>query len=122
MNVPVQSGSPWVRAAAGLTVLALAFQYGHFLEHIIQAGAWIAGHTDTPYMTQFGYWLSHLLGTTFFGSETPDRIHKLGMELLHLFGNAIYMLGIVGLWWFVRTKVVFAALIFANCSSRYGLL
>ena len=33
------------------------------------------------------------------------------MELLHLYGNAIYLVGIVGLWGFIRTRVVLIALI-----------
>ncbi len=52
-----------VRTVAGATVIALAFQYGHFLEHLIQVGAWNAGDRNAPYMTEFGYWLSNQLGT-----------------------------------------------------------
>lgn len=111
MRLSVQTGSLMVRTVAGATVIALAFQYGHFLEHILQVAAWLAGHTNSPYMTDFGYWLSHLLATLFFEHESPDRLHRLGMELLHLFGNVIYLVGIVGLWGFMRTKVVLTALI-----------
>ncbi len=100
-----------VRAFAGLTALAIAFQYGHFLEHIVQVLAWMTGYTHAPYMTDMGYALAHYLGQTFFPVDAPERIHRLGMELLHLFGNAIFLVGILGLWFFMRTRLVKAAVI-----------
>ena len=100
-----------VRVFAGLTALAIAFQYGHFLEHIVQVLAWISGYTHAPYMTDVGYSLAHYLGQTFFSFDSPERIHRLGMELLHLFGNAIFFVGILGLWVFMPARMVQTALI-----------
>ena len=110
MRAALQELEPITRWLALGTALALLFQYGHFLEHVIQVGAWIGGHMQSPYMTEFGMHLTHMLGQMFFAAEAPERMHRLGMELLHLVGNAVFFVGVCGLWMFVRTPVMRLAL------------
>ena len=112
MRSAFQNLSPFMKVFAIGTILALAFQYGHFAEHIIQAVAWLGGHTSSPYMTEIGHVLSNYLGSVFFAAENSMRQHMLGMELLHLFGNTIYLFGVFGLWFFVRGHTITTALIF----------
>ncbi len=110
MEASFQSFSWPLRIFVILTVTAILFQYGHFVEHIIQVSAWIAGYIQAPYMTEFGHMLSGWLGTAFFAGDEPERIQRLGMELLHLIGNIVFFLGTLGLWLLVRTRLTLAAL------------
>jgi hypothetical protein len=112
MFAAFQKSSPFIKVFAVVTIVALLFQYGHFAEHIIQAAAWVGGHTQSPYMTEIGHYLSNALGTFFFPIEDIARTHLLGMELLHLFGNAIYFVGVFGLWYFIRGRTATTALVF----------
>lgn len=110
MESPHQPYSSPMRITITLTVLAILFQYGHFVEHIIQASAWLSGYTQTPYMTEFGHRLSGWLGTAFFDGASVERIQRLGMELLHLIGNTVFFLGTLGLWFLFRTRITIIAL------------
>jgi len=110
MRAAFENLDPMTRWLAVGTALALLFQYGHFLEHVIQVAAWIGGHTQSAYMTEIGMQLTHMLGQVFFGQEGPERMHRLGMEALHLFGNAVFFVGVWGLWHFVKSPVMRVAL------------
>jgi hypothetical protein len=94
-----------------ITVLFLFFQFIHSLEHIAQAGVWTFGSKDKLYMTSLGMWGMDKVGELFFSNEEPVRKGKLGFELLHLFGNGIFLLGIMGLLYFVKSKKVIWALL-----------
>lgn len=99
-----------IRIVVTLTVTAILFQYGHFVEHIIQVSAWLAGYTQAPYMTEFGHMLSGWLGMAFFTGDSAERVQRLGMELLHLIGNFVFFWGTLGLWFLLRTRTMRMAL------------
>jgi hypothetical protein len=100
-----------VRILFVITVGALVFQIGHFSEHFIQVGAWIFGNQTSPYMSPAGMWLMDTLGQFFFPLAEVAKQKYLGFELLHLFGNAIFMIGIIGTYYFIRIREIFWALI-----------
>lgn len=94
-----------VAAAAGLL-----FQIGHFVEHALQFLIWILGDLsnicgrDTPWMSQ---WVENLVrrgGATFFPTAEPARQMTLGMEILHLIGNSIFLGALACLYYCVRSK------------------
>ncbi len=94
-----------------LGLLAILFQVGHFFEHIIQVSAWIGGYKEKPYMTEFGVFLVNSLGGLFFPHETDMRKNMLGMDVLHLIGNTIFVAGIATMYYFLRVKAMLFALI-----------
>jgi len=94
-----------------ITVLFLSFQVIHFIEHTVQVTAWIFGSQEKPYMTPLGMLGMNELGILFYPNEEPVRQSKLGFELLHLFGNAIFLLGIFSLLYFIRNKKIIWALL-----------
>jgi len=89
-----------------VTVLFLAFQVVHFIEHGAQVTAWTGGYQDSLYMTPLGMWGMEKLGVLFYPNEDSVRQMKLGFELLHLFGNLIFLLGIIGLLYFIKSNYV----------------
>ena len=96
-----------------LIVTAVFFfvQIIHFSEHIAQVLAWLFVQQEKPYMTPFGMWCMHTLGMLMFPNVESARQAMLGLEFLHLIGNGIFALGILGLFFFVHTKKVMWALI-----------
>ena len=89
-----------------VTVLFLAFQVVHFIEHGAQITAWTFGYQDKPYMTPVGMWGMEKLGVLFYPNEDSVRQMKLGFELLHLLANLIFLLGIMGLLYFIKSNYV----------------
>ncbi|MBI2030634.1 hypothetical protein HYT05_03360 [Candidatus Kaiserbacteria bacterium] len=102
---------PWIwYMLAIVVVLGVTFQIAHFLEHGIQAGVWFWGSRSAPWMSAAAMWLSHSFGQWFFhmtGEVVPmERQMMMGMELLHLVGNSIFLVTIASLYYFVPTKWV----------------
>jgi len=64
-----------------VAVLGTAFQAGHFTEHAIQAHEWLFTDRTKPWMSDIAMWLSMHMGATM----------PVGMELLHLTGNLIFL-------------------------------
>ena len=86
--------------------LGLAFQVGHFAEHAFQFGVWACGTyhwvastfcgRDMPYMSPPLTAAVRYAGALLFPADPPARQMMLGMELLHLGGNSIFLATIVG--------------------------
>lgn len=95
---------------AALAGLGLAFQVGHFAEHAMQFGVWILGDysnlcgRDTPWMSP---WLTEMVsraGSVMFPTAMPARQMMLGMEVLHLIGNGIFLTSLGCLYYCVRSR------------------
>lgn len=71
-----------------VVILGTIFQIGHFFEHTIQAAVWVTGSGQEPWMSPLAMWLTMHLG--------PNM--KVGMEVLHLLGNLIF-LATIGAYW-----------------------
>ena len=96
--------------------LGLAFQVGHFIEHAVQFGVWIGGQfqwvvtafcgRDTPYMSPPLIAMVRFVGATLFPDANSARQMMLGMELLHLVGNSIFLTTIAGVYYLMPGKWV----------------
>jgi hypothetical protein len=94
--------------------LGLAFQVGHFIEHAVQFGVWIGGQfqwvaaafcgRDTPYMSPPLTAMVRFVGRTLFPDANEARQMMLGMELLHLMGNAAFVMTITGAYYLMPNK------------------
>ncbi|WP_406011662.1 DUF6008 family protein [Streptomyces sp. NBC_00637] len=83
---------PWLyKAAVGLIGLGVVGQVGHFQEHVAQAGYWIAHPYSPAWMTPWANSLSRGMG------QIDMTKPSLGMEILHLTGNFIFLAGLVGI-------------------------
>lgn len=91
----------------GFAVLAgagLAFQVGHFAEHAIQFGVWVLGDLsqmcgrDTPWMSPWVTELVRQTGSLMFPGANEARRMMLGMEVLHLIGNIIFLTSLICLY------------------------
>jgi hypothetical protein len=71
----------------------VAFQIGHFAEHAYQFGHWVLVDRTKPWMSNAADWLVRQIGMA------VDCGSKMGMELLHLNGNAIFLATLAGLLW-----------------------
>lgn len=82
---------PWVfNGAAAVIGIGIVGQIGHLQEHIAQAGYWIQHPNAKAWMTPWGTGLANGYGQV--DSSKPT----LGMEILHLVGNFIFLAGITG--------------------------
>lgn len=70
-----------------LGVAGIAFQVGHFAEHLAQFVYWIIHPTATPWLSPWAVTLRDAL------SNDP----AFGVELLHLVGNAVFLGGLLAL-------------------------
>jgi hypothetical protein len=86
--------------------MGIAFQVGHFTEHAVQFGVWLAGVHSYAYISPVAKFFIHYLGTFFYPAAPVARQNLMGMEILHLIGNAIFLATIAGLFYFFRTKSV----------------
>jgi uncharacterized protein DUF6008 len=83
---------PWVfHGAVGVIILGILGQIGHLQEHVAQAGYWVAHPNAKPWMTPWGTGLANG-----FGQVDPTK-PSLGMEILHLTGNFIFLAGLAGI-------------------------
>lgn len=87
-----------------ITSLFLLFQVGHFYEHFAQAFVWLTSFKSNVYMSPWGAYLAEWLGALFFQEDVPAIRNRYGVELLHLFGNIIFLFGIIGLSFFDKSK------------------
>jgi len=79
------------KALIAATAAGVAFQIGHFAEHAYQFGHWVLVDRTKPWMSGAADWLVRSIGVI------ADCGSKLGMELLHLGGNSIFLATIAGL-------------------------
>jgi hypothetical protein len=95
---------------AAVAGLGMAFQVGHFAEHAFQFGVWILGDLssicgrDTPWMSP---WVTDMVrrgGRFAFPTADAPRQMMMGMEVLHLIGNSIFLASLGCLYYCVRSK------------------
>jgi hypothetical protein len=95
---------------AAIAGLGLAFQIGHFAEHAIQFGVWILGDIskicgrDTPWMSPWVTEIVRNIGIVMFPNADATRQMMLGMEVLHLVGNSIFLISLGCLCYCIRSK------------------
>ena len=95
---------------AAIAGLGLAFQVGHFAEHAVQFGVWLLGDysnicgRDTPWMSPWVTELVRRTGTALFPAANAPRQMMMGMELLHLAGNVIFLSSLFCLYYCVRSR------------------
>lgn len=80
------------RRRAVLTLVAavgLGFQVLHVAEHVVQSAVWVGATDQPPFMTPWAVWGADVLAVAGHPS--------LGQELLHLVGNAVFLVGLVAL-------------------------
>jgi hypothetical protein len=94
-------------AGASVILLGLVGQIGHASEHFFQVGYWVGHPQHFPWMTPWGDGLARG-----FGQIAPSR-PSLGMEILHLVGNFIFLAGLVGV-------VVLTRPLAASAGRRWG--
>lgn len=83
---------PWLyKVAVGLVGVGVVGQIGHFQEHVTQAGYWIAHPYAPAWMTPWADSFARGMGQVDAGKPA------LGMEILHLVGNFIFLAGLVGI-------------------------
>jgi Family of unknown function (DUF6008) len=88
---------PWLfRGAAAVIILGVLGQIGHIQEHVAQTGYWVAHPNAKPWMTPWGNGLADGMGQIDMSKPT------LGMEILHLVGNFIFLAGMVGVMLITR--------------------
>lgn len=88
---------PWLyHGAAGVIGLGVLGQIGHIQEHVAQTGYWVAHPDAEPWMTPWGTGLADGMGRIDMSKPT------LGMEILHLVGNFIFLAGMVGVMLITR--------------------
>lgn len=106
------SPNPRLNLATALAIVAglgLAFQVGHFAEHAFQFALWILGDPsicgrDTAWMSPWVTEVVRQAGTGLFPTANPARQMMMGMEILHLIGNSIFLISLGCLYYCVRSK------------------
>lgn len=82
---------PWIyRGALSVILIGVVGQIGHLQEHVAQAAYWVGHPNAKPWMTPWGTGLAKGFGQV--DSSKPS----LGMEILHLTGNFIFLAGLAG--------------------------
>jgi hypothetical protein len=82
---------PWVyQGALGVIIIGVIGQIGHLQEHVAQAGYWVKHPLAKPWMTPWGTGLANGFG------QVDKSKPSLGMEILHLTGNFIFLAGMAG--------------------------
>ena len=86
------------RLLQGLTAGALVFQFGHLIEHTLQMAVWFVHPQRSPWMSPWATDLALSFGRIpAADSAEMTTAMQRGMEVLHLVGNAIFLVGAVGL-------------------------
>lgn len=78
------------RAVLLVVVGGLLFQAFHFSEHGAQLGHWLMDRGGPPWMSRWAMWGRDTLANLF------DTSPAVGMELLHLVGNLIFFVALIG--------------------------
>jgi hypothetical protein len=95
---------------AAVAGVGLAFQVGHFAEHAIQFAVWVLGDfsnicgRDTPWMSPWVTEMVRQAGTIIFPAAEASRQMMMGMEVLHLVGNTIFLISLGCLYYCARSK------------------
>jgi Family of unknown function (DUF6008) len=80
---------PWAyQGAAAVVWIGMVGQIGHLQEHVAQAAYWIGHPNAKPWMTPWGTGLAKGFG------QVDKSKPSLGMEILHLVGNFIFLAGL----------------------------
>lgn len=77
-----------IRRITYLVVAAIAFQVVHFGEHLAQITHWAIHPSAPPWLTPWA-------------ADARDALSgdpAVGVELLHLLGNAFFLVGLVAMW------------------------
>ncbi|MFD7703149.1 DUF6008 family protein [Streptomyces caelestis] len=91
---------PWLyRTAAAVVGLGVIGQIGHFQEHVTQAGYWVVNPYSPAWMTPWANSLARGMG------QVDPSNPALGMEILHLAGNFVFLAGLVGIVQITRRAV-----------------
>lgn len=94
----VEAGRDLQRGLIVTAIACLAFQGFHVLEHVLQAGAWLLRPDAAPWITPWA-----VPGRDLLASAADGRTGT-GSELLHLLGNAIFLIGLVALALLARRR------------------
>lgn len=95
-----------------VAAFGLLFQVGHFAEHAFQFTVWVLGDLsnicgrDTPWMSPWVTELVRKFGVAVLPAADSARQMMLGMELLHLLGNTIFLASLACLFYCVRSRWV----------------
>lgn len=95
---------------ASVAVLAMAFQVGHFAEHAFQFVVWLLGDLsgicgrDTPWMSSPVTDAVRSAGAVLVPSAAAPRQMMIGLEVLHLIGNSIFLMGLACLYAWIPSK------------------
>lgn len=105
------------RLIVGVILSSLIFQVFHLAEHTAQMAQWVRFPNRGAWMSPWATEVALL-----FGRIEPSRISEMttqmqrGMELLHLSGNLIFLVGAIGLFALVRSVPG------AHCWARFGVV
>lgn len=111
-NAPDARSRDLMGVAGMVAILGLMFQVGHFAEHAFQFGVWVLGDMsnicgrNTPWMSPWVHALVSQAGQLLFPASDAPRQMMLGMEVLHLVGNSIFLTSLAALYYCIRSKWV----------------
>jgi hypothetical protein len=111
---------PWLfRASLTVIVIGVIGQIGHLTEHVAQVGYWFQHPNSPAWMTPWGTALARGFGRVDTTKPT------LGMEILHLTGNFIFLAGLAAIMVITRrsrrTRTRFWAKIGVWMQGLHGL-
>jgi hypothetical protein len=96
--------------------MGILFQIGHFAEHALQFLVWLTGKVewvvvvfcgrDTPFMSSPVTQMVQASGALLFPDANLPRQMMMGLELLHLIGNSIFLASIACLYVVMPHKLV----------------
>lgn len=97
---------------ASVAILAMAFQVGHFAEHAFQFVVWLLGDLsgicgrDTPWMSSPVTDAVRYVGALVMPDVPAKRQMMIGLEVLHLWGNSVFLTGLICLHMWLPSKWV----------------